>query len=410
MQLLFVHQNFPGQYRHIAPHLAALGHKVAGIGEKENVLRQKPVMPGVTLLGYQAPPIDPKALQPFISSLQRAVHRGRVVARGATKLHKSGYRPDVVAAHIGWGEALFLKDVFPDAKLLLYCEFYYRAKGGDVGFDPEFPSSADKLQRLRLMNAPLLMAIEAADQGLAPTHWQRSQFPETYTARIAEQHDGIDTELVKPDPQAQFKLPDGRTLSRQDEVITYLSRNLEPYRGFHIYMRALPELQRRRPKAQFIIVGRDDISYSAKLPAGETYRKRAMAEVGSKIDWSRVHMIPWLPYRDYLSMLQVSAAHVYLTYPFVLSWSALEAMSAGCLLIASRTPPVEEVVVDGQNGLLTDFFDHQALAAKVDEAIRAGASLDPLRQRARQTVVEKYDLRRICLPAHTRLIEQLAQR
>lgn len=409
MQLLFVHQNFPGQYRHVAPHLAGLGHKVAGIGEKDNVLRQKPVMPGVTLLGYQAPPLDPKALQPFIGSLQKAVHRGRVVARGAQKLHKSGYRPDVVSAHIGWGEALFLKDVFPDAKLLLYCEFYYRREGADVGFDPEFPGSPDKVQRLRVMNAPLLMGIDAADHGLAPTRWQRAQFPELYKPRITEQHDGIDTDLVKPDPGARFKLADGRFLTREDEVITYLSRNLEPYRGFHIYMRALPELQKRRPKAQFIVVGRDDISYSAKLPAGETYRKRALAEVGDKIDWSRVHMIPWLPYRDYLSMLQVSAAHIYLTYPFVLSWSAMEAMAAGCVLIASRTPPVEEVVVDGENGLLTDFFDHQALAAKVDEAIRAGRDLDPMRERARRTIVEKYDLKRICLPAHTRLIEELAR-
>jgi len=408
VRVLLIHQNFPGQYRHIAPYLAARGHEVVGLGEKDNVVRQKPVLPGVKLLGYTAPPIDPKSLQPFIASLQRAVHRGRVVARGAAKLEKSGYRPDVVAAHIGWGEALFLKDVFPEAKLLLYCEFYYNAKGGDVGFDPEFPGSADKGQRLRVMNAPLQMALEACDHGVAPTRWQRSQFPPHYREKITESHEGIDTDIVKPDPQAQFKLPDGRTLSRSDEVITYLSRNLEPYRGYHIYMRALPELQKRRPKAQFIIVGRDDISYSAKLPAGETYRKRAMAEVGSKIDWSRVHLIPWLPYKDYISMLQISAAHIYLTYPFVLSWSCMESMAAGCLLIASRTPPVEEVVVDGQNGLLTDFFDHQALAAKVDEAIRAGKAMDPLRERARQTIVEKYDLKKVCLPQQAALFERVA--
>jgi glycosyltransferase involved in cell wall biosynthesis len=334
VRFLFIHQNFPGQYRHVAPYLAARGHDVSGLGEKDNVLRQKPNLPGVKLLGYQAPPVDPKTLQPFIASLQRAIHRGRIVARGAARLHKSGFRPDVVAAHIGWGEALFLKDVFPESKLLLYCEFYYNAVGGDVGFDPEFPGSADKVQRLRVMNAPLLMALDAADHGIAPTAWQRRQFPGVYLPRITELHEGIDTDLVKPDPEARFRLPDGRTLSREDEVITYLSRNLEPYRGYHIYMRALPELQKRRPKAQFIIVGRDEVSYSARLPEGQTYRKRAMAEVGDKIDWSRVHLIPWLPYRDYVSMLQISAAHIYLTYPFVLSWSAMESMAAGCLLIA----------------------------------------------------------------------------
>lgn len=410
MQLLFVHQNFPGQYRHLAPHLAALGHKVAGIGEKDNVLRQRPVMPGVTLLGYQAPPLDPKAVQPFIGSLQKAVHRGRVVARGAAKLHKSGYRPDVVAAHIGWGEALFLKDVFPDAKLLLYCEFYYRPKGSDVGFDPEFPGPADKLQRLRIMNAPLHMALEACDWGVAPTHWQRSQFPEAYQPRISEQHDGIDTDLAKPDANARFPLADGRALTREDEVITYVSRNLEPYRGFHIYMRALPELQRRRPKARFVIVGADGISYSPRLPAGETYRKRALAEVGAKVDWSRVHMIPWLPYRDYLSMLQVSSAHVYLTYPFVASWSLQEAMAAECLVVASDTVPVREYVTDGETGLLTDFFNPEGIAERVDEALKAGRAMDPIRKKARQSVIAKYDLKSICLPAQTRLIEQLARR
>ena len=408
MRVLFVHQNFPGQYRHLAPYLAAQGHKVSGIGEKENVLRQKPVLPGVELLGYNAPPLDPKLLQPFTASLQRAVHRGRIVARGAAKLHKEGLRPDIVAAHIGWGEALFLKDVFPDAKLVLFCEFYYRKSGSDVGFDPEFPGSPDRALRLRMMNAPLLIGLEASDHGVAPTAWQLAQFPEHYRPRITQLHDGIDTDVVKPDPRGQFRLPSGAVLTRDDEVITYLSRNLEPYRGYHIFMRAVPELQRRRPKAHIVIVGGDDISYSAKLPPGETYRKRMLAEVGDKIDWSRVHTIPWLPYREYLSMLQVSSAHVYLTYPFVLSWSCMEAMAAECLVVASRTAPVEEVVVDGENGLLTDFFKPDELAARVDEALRAGRDMDPIRKRARQTIVEKFDLKRICLPAHTRLLERLA--
>ena len=409
MRLLFVHQNFPGQYRHLAPHLAARGgHEITGLGEKANVLRQKPVLPGVKLLGYTGPQLPASAVNPLTASVQQAVHRGRVVARGAEKLRRTGYRPDLVLAHIGWGEAIFLKDVFPEARLLLYCEFFYRPKGSDFGFDPEFAPSPDRALRLRVMNAPLLMALEACDWGVAPTAWQQRQFPPAYAARISRIHDGIDTDLVTPDANARFRLPgDGATLARADEVITYVSRNLEPYRGFHIFMRALPELLRRRPRARVVIVGADEVSYSPRLPAGQSYRKRLLAELEGRIDWSRVHMIPWLPYPEFISLLRVSSAHVYLTYPFVASWSLMEAMSAGCLVIASRTAPVEELIVDGENGLLTDFFDPAAIAARVDEALRAGDAMTPLRERARQTIVENYDLRRICLPAQVRLIEQI---
>lgn len=389
--------------------MAALGHESTGLGEKANVLRQKPNLPGVRLLGYEAQPLDPAKVIPFTASVQRAIHRGRVVARGAAKLAKSGYKPDVVFAHIGWGEAIFLKDVFPDAKVILYCEFFYRNKGSDYGFDPEFPSSPEGLQRLRVMNAPLQMSLEASDWGLAPTRWQHDHFPAEYQKRISAIHDGIDTSIVCPDPNAKFTVPNGGpTYSRDDEIVTYLSRNLEPYRGFHIFMRAVPEILKRRPKAKIIIVGNDDISYSAKLPQGQTYRKRAMAEMGDKIDWTRVHMIPWLPYADYLNMLRISSAHVYLTYPFVLSWSLLESLSAGCLVIGSRTPPVEEAIVDGQNGLLTDFFNPVAIAERVAEALKAGPALQPLRDRARAGVIERYDLKTICLPAQRRMVEDLA--
>jgi glycosyltransferase involved in cell wall biosynthesis len=410
VRLLFIHQNFPGQYRHIAPYMAARGHESTGLGEKANVLRQKPNLPGVRLLGYESAPLDPSKIIPFTASVQRAIHRGRVVARGATKLAKSGYKPDVVFAHIGWGEALFLKDVFPEAKVILYCEFFYRNKGSDYGFDPEFPPSPEGLQRLRVMNAPLQMSLEASDWGLAPTRWQHEHFPAGYKERISVIHDGIDTDIVKPDPAAKFKVPGegGPTYSRDDEIITYLSRNLEPYRGFHIFMRAVPEILKRRPKAKIIIVGADEISYSAKLPQGQTYRKRALAEMEGKIDFSRVHMIPWLPYGDYLNMLRISRAHVYLTYPFVLSWSLLESMAAGCLVIGSRTPPVEEVMVDGVNGLLTDFFNPAEIAERIAYAVEKGPELQPLREAARKMVVERFDLKTICLPAQQRMVTDLA--
>jgi len=390
MRLLFVHQNFPGQYRHLAGHCARHGHDVVAVGERANLARTCRV-PGVRLLGYDAPPPVSGAEAPAV----RAIQRGRRVAAGCAQLRRAGFVPDVVFAHIGWGEALFLKDVFPEARILLYCEFFYRPRGGDLGFDPEFPATPEKLLHLRVMNAPLLMALDACDLGMAPTRWQHHQFPAVHKRRIAVIHDGIDTDGVRPSGAAE------------PELVTYVARNLEPYRGFHTFMRAIPEIQRRRPKARIAIVGGDEVSYSPRLPAGQTYRRRLLAELGERIDLSRVDFLGRIPYQDYLALLRRSAAHVYLTYPFVLSWSLLEAMAAGCLIVGSRTPPVQEVMRDGENGLLVDFFAPAAIAERVSYALENQAELQPLRERARQTVVERYDLKRVCLPAQLRLVESL---
>ena len=389
MRFLFVHQNFPGQYRHLAAHYAREGHEVVALGEKANLVRNRPQI-GARLLAYELPSFEATG---FDAPVARAVHRGRRVAAAASQLRRAGFRPDVVFAHIGWGEALFLKDVFPESRILLYSEFFYRSRGADLGFDPEFPVTAEKMLRTRVMNAPLLMSLDASDFGMTPTWWQHRQFPAVYKSRIATIHDGIDTDLVRPQGE-----PD-------EELITYVSRNLEPYRGIHTFMRAIPEIQRRRPKARIVIVGGDEVSYSPRLPEGQTYRQRMLKELDGRIDLSRVQFTGKIPYADYVRLLQRSSAHVYLSYPFVLSWSMLEAMSAGCLIVGSRTPPVEEVVRDGENGLLVDFFSPAAIAEKVDEALVMDQR--PLRAAARETILQRYDLKRVCLPAQVRLVEAL---
>ena len=390
MRLLFIHQNFPGQYRHIAAHYGRAGHEVVGIGENANLRRNQPRIPGVRVLGYDVPALKAEGMS---AQVTRAIHRGQHLAKGAAQLRRAGFVPDVIFAHIGWGEALFLKDVFPEAKIILYCEFFYRARGGDMGFDPEFPATAEKILRLRVMNAPLLMALDACDIGMAPTRWQHHQFPAAHKPRIATIHDGIDTDIVCPRGD------------QEAELITYVSRNLEPYRGFHTFMRAIPEIQRRRPKARIVIVGGDEVSYSPRLPAGQSYRQLLLKELDGRIDLGRVQFLGKIPYQDYLDVLRRSSVHVYLTYPFVLSWSLLESMSAGCMGVGSRTPPVQEAIRDGENGLLCDFFSAEGIAGKIDEAL----SMDqrPLRAAARRTVVERYDLKRVCLPAQVRLVERL---
>jgi len=302
-RLLFVHQNFPGQYRHLAAHYASeAGYRVAAVGEKANLLRQ-PRLPGVEVLGYDLPEL--KDVDSFNGAVVKAIHRGKRVAAGAAHLKRQGFRPDVIFAHIGWGEALFLKDIFPDARILLYCEFFYGSREADVGFDPEFPLNAEKILRLRVMNAPLLMSLDASDWGMAPTRWQQRRFPPACASRMSVIHDGINTDVVSPGERGG------------EELITYVARNLEPYRGFHVFMRAIPEIQKRRPNARIVIVGGDEVSYSPRLPPGQTYRQHLLREIEGKADLSRVHFTGKIPYADYLALLRRSSVHVYLTYPFV---------------------------------------------------------------------------------------------
>ena len=407
MKLLFIHQNFPGQYRHVAARFAAdPAHRVVAIGDHANVIRRDKLH-GVHLAAYPTPPGASRHVHPYLRGQEAAVRRGQAVVRALQGLRKQGFVPDLICAHPGWGEALFLKDAMPESTLLAYFEFYYRARGTDVGFDPEYPSSLDDACRVRVKNAAMLVTLDAADAGVAPTAWQQAQYPPGFRRKISVVHDGIDTGVVCPDANDSLTLPNGTVLTARDEVITYVARNLEPYRGFHVFMRALPAILARRPRAQVVIVGGDEVSYGAAVKGAGTYREALLAELGDALDTSRVHFLGRVPYRRYLSVLRVSSAHVYLTYPFVLSWSMLEAMAAGCLVIGSRTPPVEEVIEDGVNGWLTDFFDTAALGERVCAVLESAAGLARVRAAARRAVVERYDLGSVCLPQQVALIESL---
>ncbi|AFZ43693.1 glycosyl transferase group 1 [Halothece sp. PCC 7418] len=412
MKILFVHQNFPGQYKHLAPAMAKKGHTVVALGEKKN-LKQQSIdalsQAGIKLITYETPQGASPSTHHYIRGLEAAVRRGQAVVRTALSLKKQGLMPDVVCAHPGWGEALYLKDVFPEARHLYFLEFFYRSRGSDVGFDPEFPNQLDDLFRVRTKNTTLLLSLDAMDWGVSPTAWQRDQHPAAFHHQISLIHDGINTKAVRPNPEASVTLKDqDLTLSAQDEVITYVARNLEPYRGFHTFARSLPEIHRRHPNAHVLILGGDEVSYGRRPPEGQTYRQKYLAEIKDQIDLNRVHFLGKLPYQSYLSVLQVSSAHVYLTYPFVLSWSMLEAMAAGCLVIGSATPPVKEVLRHEENGLLVDFFNTEDLANAVTRVLENPNRMQPLREKARQTVVETFDLETICLPKHIELIEKLA--
>lgn len=407
MDILFVHQNFPGQFRHLAPALVERGHRVLALTADAN--RQRST---VRMLRYPMPdpPPDPQATR-LGRTFTEMTDRGHRVARAAAQLRdRHGFRPDVVFGHHGWGETLFLREVWPDARHLNYAEFYYATEGRDVGFDPEF-SRTTLAARLGVVarQAHLALSMVQADAALSPTEWQADSFPPALRDKITIIHDGIDTDHVAPLPRVELRLPDnGPTLRAGDEVLTFVNRNLEPYRGYHIFMRALPQVLAARPRAQVMIVGGDGVSYGLKPPPGQSWKQIFLDEVAPRIDPDRVHFTGPLPHEQYLRVLQISRAHCYLTVPFVLSWSLLEAMSAGAPIVASRTPPVEEVVTDGVTGRLVDFFDVDGLAQALVETLAHPSQSHPLRQAARAHVIANYDLHRVTLPRLIRFVEDAA--
>ena len=399
LKILLLHQNFPGQFVHLAPALVRLGHQVVALG----VIRSKIDMPGVRYLRHQPELPESRPASASLAAhgdLESKICRGESALQAMLALHQEGFRPDVVFAHPGWGEALFVKNLFPATRLLMYAEYYYGSPQGDTAFDPEFSKpSLRQRQRNTLKNTHLLHALSECDHALSPTHFQRSQHPAWAQPKISVVHDGIDTPRFCPDPAARVTLQSaGITLSAGDEVVTFVARQLEPYRGYHTFMRSLPLLQKLRPQARIVVVGGDGVSYGSPPPQGQTWKNIFHAEVRAELDPSRIHFVGRVPHGVLTQLLQISATHVYLTYPFVLSWSLLEAMSIGCLVVASDTAPVREVIEHGRNGLLTDFFDPAALARTVTHALSQPAAMTPLRVAARQTIVDRYDLQSHCLP------------
>ena len=410
MKFLFVHQNFPGQFLHLAPALAARGHEVVGLG----VNPLKAPLPGVRYITHRPSAPAPGLREADGFSQEWAAKRARAqsAAQAMMDLKTEGFHPDVVFGHPGWGEMLHARDVFPRSRHLVFAEYYYGAEGGDSFFDPEFqrgPIDLPSLQRLRLKNTHLLHALADCDAAVSPTIFQKSRHPRTFHDRICVIHDGIDTDRFVPDPGASIKLQQAQVeLKHGDEVVTFVARQLEPYRGYHTFMRSLARLQRLRPQARVVIVGGDGTAYGASPPAGTTWKNIFLEEVKGELDMSRVHFVGQVPHPLLQRLMQVSAVHAYLTYPFVLSWSMLEAMSQGALMVASSTEPVKEVIEHGRNGLLVDFFDHQALAETMADALAHQGDLQPLRQAARQTVATRYDLHRVCLPDMLKFVEQAA--
>ena len=409
MQVLVVHQNYPGQFKHLAPALAARpGWTVTALHMTADLAAHRE---GVRLCRYGVARGSTPGVHPWVQDLEAKAIRAEAAFRQALLLRDQGVRPDIILGHPGWGEMLFLKEVWPEARMGIYCEFYYHTHGADVGFDPEFPvkDPAD-ICRLQFKNINYDMMFSRADAGLAPTHWQAQVFPPALRERISVIHDGIDTDEVAPNSKVTLTLNQTISITPEDEIITFVNRNLEPYRGYHTFMRALPALLRQRPRARVLIVGGDGVSYGAPPPAG-TWKTRLIEEIRPcmrEADWQRVHFLGGISYAHFLALLQLSTVHVYLTYPFVLSWSLLEAMSIGCAIVASDTAPVREAICHDETGVLVDFFDPGALAEAVARLLAHKKQRQRLGRAARVFAQETYDLKRICLPRQIQWVEALA--
>ncbi len=409
MNILFIHQNFPGQFKFLAPALVQQGHQVRALLVNKTDAQ---TWEGVTLVPYLTQRGSTPAIHPWLIDFETKTIRGEACFRAALALKDGGFTPDVIIAHPGWGESLFLKEVWPSAKLGIYCEFYYHARGADMGFDPEFVATdAGEVCRLQLKNLNNILHFEVADAGISPTHWQASTFPEPFRSSISVIHDGIDTAYLLPNPAASLTLNGQLTLTKADEIITFVSRNLEPYRGYHIFMRALPALLKQRPQARVVIVGGDDVSYGARAEAGTTWKSVFIDEVRAQIadaDWQRVHFVGHIAYVPFITLLQLSTVHVYLTYPFVLSWSLLEAMSIGCAIVASDTSPLREAIVHDETGRLIDFFDQHALVDEVCQLLEDATLRERLGNNARAFAIKQYDLKTCCLPKQLAWVQALA--
>jgi glycosyltransferase involved in cell wall biosynthesis len=404
MDILFVHTNFPAQFRLLAKALASReNHRIHAIGSAT-----AKSIPGVALRRYGGRQNAATQTHPFARRIDAESRRAEQVIYLANAMKLEGISPGIIFAHTGWGEALPLRHLFPEALIIAYCEHFYRASGADVGFDPEFPTvGIDGAIRIAMRNAATTLSLLESDAGIAPTQWQKDGFPSPLRGKLSVIHDGVAIDAIRSMKGQAVDPSSGRLFTEADEIVTYVARNLEPYRGFHIFMRALPDLMRRRPRAEICIIGDIKDGYGNPPPSHGNWRDWCLAELHDQLDLSRVHFLGKLPYGDYLSFLRLSRAHVYLTYPFVLSWSLLEAMALGCLVIGSDTAPVREVVRHGRNGLLVPFFSPEKLALTIADSLGEPARFNPLRQAAATLVEESYDFERVILPRFDALIDEL---
>lgn len=401
MRILFMHNNFPGQYRRI---LGYIRENMPGMDLTAATLAGNEQKFAAKRVNYKPHREPSDKIHPAVHGIEKAVLLGQAAYKGLMPLVNKGYKPDIILSHSGWGANMFLKDMFPDAKLLTYYEWYYHSRFSDGDFLRGEAYDANGQLRIRMKNTPILQDLAAMDWGQSPTAFQHSKFPDIFKDRISVLHDGVDTDFFAPSDKAKVTIGD-KTFTAEDEVITYVARGMEPYRGFPQFIETVSLLQKRRPNLQAVVLGNDRVAYGAARPDGKTYKEWALEEFTPDLD--RLHFLGLQPLKVFRSLMQITSAHVYLTVPFVLSWSMLEAMSSGALIVGSDTDPVKELITDGENGLLVPFHEPEAIADKLDHVLSNRQDYVPLRNAARSHIVAKYSIKDL-LPKYWQLIEGVA--
>lgn len=401
MNILFLHRSFPAQFKNLATALAKDPRNIVLFITNTEIDE----IAGVTKLVYKVQPPGTYSCHPYLDVYEEAILHGQAAANMAAALRQKNIIPDIIIG-FSWGTPMFVKEVFPNVPYLCYFEWFGKTEDSVFDFNGQILNE-DQKARIKCHNSHVLLDLCNCDAGITPTYWQKAQFPKEFQDKIKVIHDGIDTELCKSDNDAKFLIKDKNIkLKVQDEVITYATRGMEPYRGFPEFMEAAEKILKKRPNAQVVIAGANAVCYSPSLPNG-TYKDLMLNKLD--LDMSRVHFVGTLSFEEYIKLLQVSSAHVYLTYPFILSWSLLEAMSVGCCVVASNTKPVLEVINDNYNGLLVDFPNVPELVNKIEYALDNQDKMNQIRENARKTILDKYALKDI-LPKQFDLISSLIRK
>lgn len=422
-KVLFIHQNFPAQFKSIAPFLAfTKKYEVHTLAWKKSLKEDDYLksMDDMTHYQYEVKIGSSKNIHPLATEFETKMIRADSVALKCFELKDKGFTPDLIIDHPGWGETLFIKEVWPDVKILSFFEYYYKTAESDIDFDMEQStvSGYEMSTKLIARNTPINFSYSSCDGIFAPTNFQKSTAPEWLRNKINVIHDGIDTDLIKPGLKnasisIEYRNIDDHKListklSKKDKIITFVNRNLEPYRGYHSFVRSLPSIQKSHPDSFILLIGGDQVSYGAPHPSGKSYKDIFLDEVkDSLVDPSKLIFLGKVDYKTFINIIDLSSVHVYLTYPFVLSWSMLEVMALEKVVVGSKTGPVEEVIRDNINGLLVDFFDTNDIANKVISVLDNPKKFDAIRKKARKTIIDNYDLRRVSLPKQMALIEDI---
>lgn len=424
-KILFIHQNFPGQFKSIAPFLAfTKKYEVHTLSWKKSNVEEDFLssMKDLQHHQYVINTNSSKNIHSLAAEFETKMIRADHVAKKCLALKEKGFIPDLIIDHPGWGETFLIKEIWKDAKILSYFEFYYNTSNSDIDFDMEqvIVKGYDMTTKLLARNAPINMSYLTCDKIISPTKFQKSTAPSWFRSKINVIHDGIDTDIIKPGPDDCFidinyqadadQKSKKIKLTKKDKIITFVNRNLEPYRGYHSFMRALPKIQNKHPDAFILVIGGDGVSYGAPHPSGESFKNIFFNEVkDSLINPNKIYFLGKVQYDIFMKIIDLSSVHVYLTYPFVLSWSMLEIMALEKVVVGSRTGPVEEVIKDKENGLLVDFFDVEDISEKVIDVLSNPKKYNDIRKMARKTIIDNYDLRRVCLPKQMKLIEGLLE-